>query len=246
MNTHHVSRSRTLPLQEIFVQALSEDAYRAATEDAPAFVQSLCREQRILRQGSTFTIDAADMPSQSVDQSRSTFKYRLTMLEPVLQGHADKDSTRVVILPASDDTPTKNVTSFNGSSITSSGDGVDDENDDLEIDESFLANSLNSHMPNGVGYHNAGPSTPDDNLHSSLMSSSSGHEFTAQPLPDDLVAPLASEFTVFVRTSDLPRIGIQDGDWVCYNTWKISQYLRLYYLRLWPVRNIPLSPDWFV
>lgn len=107
-----------------------------------------------------------------------------------------------------------NGTSFNGSHRTSSNDGLDDENDDLEIDESFLANSLNSHMPNGAEYHDADPSTSDDNPHSSLLSSSSGHEFTARPLLHDLAAPLVGEFTVFVRTSDLPRVGIQDGDWV--------------------------------
>lgn len=169
----------------------------------------------------------------------SILEYRLTMLEPVLQGHAEQESTRVIILPASDDTPTTDIF-VNGIHKTSYVDGLDDEHDDLEIDEGFLANSLNSHIPNGVGHLNTVLSTPDDSHHS-LLSSSPGHEFTAQPLssishPEALSA---GEFTVFVRTSDLPRVGIQDGDWVRYLFCKMGQglYVSLCF-RLWPVRDI--------
>lgn len=159
------------------------------------------------------------MSSLSPDRGSNALEYRLTMLEPVLQGYAEQDSTRIIILPPSVNKPTENGTSANGAHTTS----LDDEDDDLEIDEGFLANSLNSHMPNGEQI-NTVPSTSHDNLHPPSSSSSSpGHEFAAHPLPFDYVAPSAEEFTVFIRTSDLPRVGIQDGDWVRYIFWELSQ-----------------------
>ncbi|KAJ7074407.1 P-loop containing nucleoside triphosphate hydrolase protein [Mycena amicta] len=73
-------------LTEIFVSALSYEAYQAADATLENW---LCAEHRLLRQGDVLTL------------SPSSLQYRLDMLGPVLQGFAKKDATRIVITPGS-------------------------------------------------------------------------------------------------------------------------------------------------
>ncbi|KIK59642.1 hypothetical protein GYMLUDRAFT_226408 [Collybiopsis luxurians FD-317 M1] len=119
------------------------------------------------------------------------------MLEPVSQGYAELGNTTfILIAPDEDDEDVQDV-------LTQSSD--DDEI--LEIDEEFLANS--------VVYPSYNPISPLSAL---------SHEKRVEELTTDLLfkfAPLSSEIstlhddhTLYLRTADLGRLGVLSGDWV--------------------------------
>ncbi|KAI0259961.1 P-loop containing nucleoside triphosphate hydrolase protein [Gloeopeniophorella convolvens] len=191
--THTVATVHLIPLQEIYVQALSGAAYSDAKADLASFEDWFCQGQRILRQGSTYSIDARGGPDAR------TSKYRLIMTEPVLQGYAQKSQTLFTLLP-----PTEELPTVDGYSSPSSSSVEDDTefDEDLEIDEGFLANSL---VPQSTS------ATQQDGS-PSVQLSQFAHEFTAEPLSTP-VDPELDDHTMYVRTVDLPKIGILDGDW---------------------------------
>jgi peroxin-6 len=180
-----------IPLQEIFVQALSSTAYGRAKADVSSFEDWLCRGQRILRQDSVYVWDTQD----GLDPGSLT--YKLIMTEPVLQGYAQKSQTLFTLLP-----PTESSQAIDGNQV-SSYPVLDDDEESLEIGESFLASSLIS-QPS---------SYPQRSDSSTLRMSHLSHEFIADPLPKPTSLDL-DEYTMYVRTVDLPKVGVLDGDWV--------------------------------
>jgi peroxin-6 len=190
-----------VPLQEVFVQALSSTAYSTAKADVSSFEDWLCRGQRILRQDSVYVWDIPD----GLDPGALT--YKLIMTEPVLQGYAQKSQTLFTLLP-----PSEGSRVVNGNQVLSSSDPDDvqiDEEEGLEIGENFLASSLIS-QPSSYPQH----SPP-------IRMSHLAHEFTASPLPTPTSLDV-DEHTMYVRTVDLPKVGVLDGDWVSINLkiWK--------------------------
>ena len=185
-----------IPLQEIYVQALSSSAYSRAKADVSSFEDWLCRGQRILRQDSVYVWDTQD----GLDPGPLT--YKLVMTEPVLQGYAQTSQTLFTLLP-----PTEGPQAINGNEVSSSP-VLDDDDDDesLEIGESFLASSLIS-QPSSYPPRNDSPA---------LRMSHLAHEFIANPLPKPTSLDL-DEHTMYVRTVDLPKVGVLDGDWVSIN-----------------------------
>jgi peroxin-6 len=125
-----------IPLQEVFVQALSSTAYRRAMADVLSFEDWLCSDQRILRQGSAYTLDAQD------GLEPGSLTYKLIMTEPVLQGYAQKSQTLFTLLPPAEDSPAINGRQVSVSSPPLEDVQIDDGEEDLEIGESFLASSL--------------------------------------------------------------------------------------------------------
>jgi len=200
--THMLSVVRLVPLQEVFVQALSTPAYSRAKADVSSFESWLCRGQRILRQNSVHVWDTPD----SLDPGALTYKFIMT--EPVLQGYAQKSQTLFTLLP-----PSEGSQAVNGGQVLSSAvpDDVqiDDDEEGLEIGENFLASSLIS-QPSSYPQH----SPP-------IRTSHLAHEFAASPLPKPTSLDV-DEFTMCVRTVDLPKVGVLDGDWVSINlkTWR--------------------------
>jgi hypothetical protein len=95
--THMLSVVQLIPLQEIFVQALSSTAYSKAKADISSFEDWLCRGQNILRQDSVYTLDTQDSPD------RGALKYKVIMTEPVLQGYAEKSQTSFTLLTPTED-----------------------------------------------------------------------------------------------------------------------------------------------
>ncbi|KAH9977248.1 P-loop containing nucleoside triphosphate hydrolase protein [Lactifluus volemus] len=168
--THALSVIQLIPLQEVYVQALSRSAYNRAKADLSSFENWMCQGRKILRQDSKYSLNAQDDPA-------GLLTYKLIMTEPVLQGFA--------ISLAPDDAQVEL-----------------DADEDLEIGESFLASSL---LPQPSPFSQQGDST--------IRMSQFAQEFTAKPLS----LPTFSEFddyTMYVRTVDLPKIGVLDGDWV--------------------------------
>jgi len=200
--THILSVVRLIPLQEVFVQALSSAAYSRAKADVSSFEDWLCRGQRILRQDSAYVWDTLD----GLDPGALT--YKLITTEPVLQGYAQKSQTLFTLLP-----PTEGSQAINWEPVLSSSvpDNVqiDEDEEGLEIGENFLASSL---IPQPSSYPQHSPT-----IHMSHLS----HEFTTSPLPKPTSLDL-DEHTMYVRTVDLPKVGVLDGDWVSisFKIWK--------------------------
>lgn len=193
--THMLSVVQLVPLQEVFVQALSSTAYSAAKADVSSFENWLCRDQRILRQDSVYVWDTPD----GLDTGALT--YELIMTEPVLQGYAQKSQTLFTLLP-----PSEGLQAVNGNQVLSSSVPDDVQTDDeegLEIGENFLASSL---IPQPSSYPQHSPPIRISHL---------AHEFTASPLPKPTSLGV-DEHTMYVRTVDLPKVGMLDGDWVSY------------------------------
>ncbi|KAI0272129.1 AAA-domain-containing protein [Russula aff. rugulosa BPL654] len=184
---------RLVPLQEVCVQALSSAAYSSAKADVSSFENWLCRGQRILRQDSVYVWDAPN----GLDPGALT--YKLIMTEPVLQGYAQKSQTLFTLLP-----PSEGSQAVNGNQGLLSSDPddvqIDDDEEGLEIGEYFLASSLIS-QPSSYPQH----SPP-------IRMSHLAHEFTASPLPKPTSLDV-DEHTMYVRTVDLPKVGVLDGDW---------------------------------
>ncbi|KAI9429885.1 hypothetical protein H4582DRAFT_2064523, partial [Lactarius indigo] len=125
--THTLSVVQVIPLQEVFVQALSGSAYSRAKSDVSAFEDWLCHGQRILRQNSV-SHDSQDGP----DGSPSI--YKLIMTEPVLQGYAQKSQTLFTLLPPPEDPPAINGHKIQSSSVPNDT-HIEFDDEDLEIGE---------------------------------------------------------------------------------------------------------------
>jgi peroxin-6 len=183
-----------VPLQEVFIQALSSCAYSRAKDGVSSFESWLCRGQRVLRQDSVYVWDTPD----GLDPGALT--YKLIMTEPVLQGYAQKSQTLFTLLPPSGGSQVVNANQVLSSSVPDDGQ-IDNDEEGLEIGENFLASSLIS-QPSSYPQH----SPP-------IRMSHLGYEFTASPLPKPTSLDV-NEHTMYVRTVDLPKVGVLDGDWV--------------------------------
>lgn len=199
VKTHMLSVVQLIPLQEIFVQALSSTAYSRVKTNVSSFEDWLCHGQRILRQDSIYVWDTRD----GLDPGSLT--YKLIMTEPVLQGYAQKSQTLFTLLP-----PTEGSQAINGNQLLSSSSVLDDDEEGLEIGESFLASSLIS-QPS---------SYPQQTDSSTICMSHLAHGFVANPLPE--LSLDLDEYTMYIRTVDLPKVGVLDGDWVSIHlkSWK--------------------------
>ncbi|KAI0003309.1 P-loop containing nucleoside triphosphate hydrolase protein [Russula compacta] len=195
--THMLSVVQLIPLQEVFIQALSSAAYSRAKADISSFEEWLCDDQRILRQGSVYTY-ALDTHSPDL----SPLTYKLIMTEPVLQGYAQKSQSLFTLLPPMEDSPTINGHQALPSSSLPEYTQIDDDEEDLEIGESFLASSL---IPQPFDYRQ------QTDFPASRVSQLA-HEFTANQLSMPTSLDL-DEYTMYVRTVDLPKVGVLDGDW---------------------------------
>ena len=191
--THTLSVVQLIPLQEVFVQALSSSAYSSAKSDVSAFEDWLCHNQRILRQGSVLSPDSQD--------SRP-LAYKLIMTEPVLQGYAQKSQTLFTLLPPTEDPPAINGHRIRSPSVPDNA-HTEFDDEDLEIGESFLAGSL---VPQPTLY-------PEQNVSPTISMPLFAHELTARPSSTPVYSGL-DDYTMYVRTVDLPKIGVLDGDWV--------------------------------
>ena len=190
---HMVSVVQLIPLKEIFVQALSTAAYSKAKADVSSFEDWLCHDQRIMRQDSVYIMDSQD------SLTPGPLKYKLIMTEPVLQGYAQKSQTSFILFPPTEDPQTMNAHHLLSSSLPEDVQTEDDEG--LEIGENFLASSL---IPQ-----------PLQNDSPAIRMSRLAREFTVHPLSTPGSQDL-DEYTMYVRTVDLPKVGALDGDWVSF------------------------------
>lgn len=193
--------------------ALSGEAYHAAQAHNLLLQNWLCNDRLILRQGEIHTISTGSLPinGRGTADPHKYFRYRLNMFEPVLQGYADAEVTRFILTLASDD-----LSSHEQESVAEGDSESDREN--IEIDESFLASSV---LPS-IQSPSFNPEVPvcsvDGHISSTggrsdEVSTSSGARFWMKPLSEP-ISPMQDGCTMYLRTADLGRVGILNGDWV--------------------------------
>ena len=200
------------------MQALSRSAYSRAKANLQSFEDWLCQDQKVLRQHSIYTLDAQGGPNPG------PLTYKLIMTEPVRQGYAQKSQTLFTLLPPPEEPP-----AINGHQVLLSPslpddaqiEFDDDDDEDLEIGESFLASSL---IPQPSSYL---PQSDSPTIRMSHLA----HEFTAKPSSMPTYSEL-DDYTMYVRTVDLPKVGVLDGDWVSANPSDAEARMRLTDARL--------------
>ncbi|KAG8899708.1 peroxisomal assembly protein, partial [Tulasnella sp. 403] len=200
--THQISGVKIPLLTELFAVALSSSAY-ALAQNSPQTVESwFCSRptRRILRQGEILTFTQEHQngngstrngvldvfssgPHSSDDQENGdtesmafSYKYRLLMVEPVLQGYAKVGETRFTVMPADD---ISGATNDHGQSdlppnasdptvqiedrppqeteTMSSTEYDDDDANAFDIDENFLARSVLNPIPADENVPGASP-----------------------------------------------------------------------------------------
>jgi peroxin-6 len=198
----------------IIVTALSREAYVAASSYNSSIETWLSDESLILRQGAVHTFGSDLLPTNGhgASGSRRFYRYRLDMLEPVLQGYALKGSTRFYITFADSSNEYSSP-----EDDSEAGDESGSDPDGIEIDECFLASSILHSTQNMT------PLSPRETVTNRLRdtnvepgeptTSHAEFRFRTEPLPVPRSAS-QDDCTLYLRTSDLGRIGILNGDWV--------------------------------
>ena len=195
-----------IPLEEVVLMASSRLAYTVA-QNAPELLRAQLAETRtILRQGSTLSI----APSSAVgnghmgnDTTDHKLGYKIILTTPVHQGYVDSENTQVVVA-AGDFNLEEDFVNSPVSSANMAASESDEE--DSDIDESFLLNSLSE--PNGA----------KKGHQEHMMGAVNSTSFKVIPLESQDMLPIDElrDLTILVRTADLARLGIFSGDWVSF------------------------------
>jgi len=224
--THTIIPTQPIPLSEVILVAESRQAYDLAVQDQQQLVSKLCSSAILVHQNSTLTV--------TLDDSSSNFhipRFQVLMTEPTIQGIAVQEFTRFIVLPASEDTEESDdfsdddVASSPGSEISTELFSESDA-ESLVIDEAFLASGVINSIP-----RTPAPTTPNGLKEDEFFAASSS-EFRRPGAATSLVlqaealnTPVSTlhgtrtkiedpETRVFLRTADLSRVGLFDGDWV--------------------------------
>ncbi|KAJ7043376.1 AAA-domain-containing protein [Mycena alexandri] len=176
-----LSVQQPILITELVVSALSLEAYEAGSDA----LDSWLADEQILRQGDicTFTLEPMINGSGLGSSNHPPLQYRLDMLEPVIQGHARKGETRI-ILTLDIRSPPDEV-------------GSDSDAEGFEIDEDFLAPAMLSSSQTFM----------------SQTSENKPMAFECQPMAESKPHPY-EDCTLYLRTTDLGRVGGLNGDWV--------------------------------
>lgn len=191
-----------LRLSQVFLVALSWDSYELAQSNPSLLEDWFCSDEHILRQSTTY----------SFIHELQTLRYRLIMVEPVLQGYASAGHTKFLVSMQDDN-------SHDSSSSQASECGIDSDKEGIEIDESFLAGSvlrsISSHSPavSPRAITREDPMRGEAFGHDSSLTALAELSFCCKPWHEPVVSH-TEDHTVYVRTSDLGRVGLLNGDWV--------------------------------
>jgi peroxin-6 len=192
---------RPVPLTDVFVTALSNEAYATACRPGSILWSWMSTRSPILRQGVTYSLSSPMLATNGYLGSAQLFRYRIDMTTPVLQGYFNAGSTRLVV--TADHT------------FPAAGGGEKADIDGIEICEDFLASTVMRSRP--VVYPKPQAIPPEPNVAASIEASlapasPSEMSFKSQPLLQPLTPK--DNMTLYLRMADLSRLGLLDGDWV--------------------------------
>ncbi|KAJ4480455.1 P-loop containing nucleoside triphosphate hydrolase protein [Lentinula edodes] len=194
----HVTRTVPVPLTEVYVSALSPAAYDAAITHDALLESLLCSKRQILRQGSVFCISPDVLVESPVYHP---LEFRIDMLEPVSQGYAEAGRTTFFVTSLTD---TSEDEDEDGETDTSTL-GLSSDDESVEISHDFLANS--------VVYPAYNPISPSISNPKVDLRAEGDLHFRVHALYNP-VSILHDDYTVYLRTADLGRLGVLSGDWV--------------------------------
>lgn len=198
--------TETVTLTDVILGALSIEGYDLANDSSSVLEDWLSEESVILRQGQIHTLTSV-ITSNGTEGSPTvkSYQFRIIMTEPMLQGVARKGSTRLYVTLAT----------------SSSGEygnlDIDEEmcsEDAVEIDETFLANSvLQTKYLSTLGAQEQDSGAPDHKSTNDQPDDSKMFQTQAlqAPVSDD-----HGDCTLYLRTSDMGKVGVLNGDWVSF------------------------------
>lgn len=228
-------------LSEIILIAESPGSYEFSLNFQAKLIDSLCSGSKIFRQGSTITLSINKTVSHTNGQDKHeqttlvlddgfVYRFRVLMTEPTLQGFARHNMTRFVVMPSTEVPQTCSANGNNTPPLDNEGTSVplsESDVETLEIDENFLASGLIGSIPQGIdllppNVNSDDVSSESHGLHMpppTVRRPISGSSPIFQVTP--FLAPIShspesfdAECCIFLRTSDLSRIGMFNGDWV--------------------------------
>lgn len=196
-------------LTEVYVAALSMEAYQVACSRDSVLETWLSKDRKILRLGAVHAFLSDELPLNghaTSTETQKSFKFRLDMVEPVLQGFAQRGTTRFIV--------TADFVSSTLGSEEATDEEAESDQECIEIDEGFLASStLTRFLSPPNGHHSSTPGVSND----SDEALPSQPYFQTHPLSEP--ENIADEHcTLYLRTADLGKVGILNGDWV--STWR--------------------------
>jgi peroxin-6 len=200
-----ISLSEPICLTQVIVSALSQEAYDAGSEPS-GFDSWFSDEKLVIRQGVTYPIPIRKptmngILPHDIPHEQEFHRYMVQMTEPALQGCVERGTTQILLLLSSE--PPSEVNGLVSHENSHVGDPLEEE---LEIDETFLANSV---LTPSVVEAQGSSSTelPDGN------GISNGGSLSIEPL-EGVIDVTEDDWTTYIRTADLSRVGLLDGDWV--------------------------------
>jgi peroxin-6 len=191
--------------------ALTTASYELTCVNSSLFEDWFCTGEPILRQYTTYTF------AKDTTQATDPFQFHILMVEPVLQGYASVGNTKFFVSMQGDQ---NNSWIHSSDRRSTSEPGIDSDKEGIEIDESFLAGSVLHTMSNPSPAASPRASVSEDV--SGVLPNCSGDSPLAS-LTELLFSceswygptlPSAEDHTVHIRTFDLGRTGLLDGDWV--------------------------------
>jgi peroxin-6 len=184
-----------MQLTNVVINALSEEAYHAMRTRDALLERWLVSDPPILRQGDihVLTAEEVDAPAQ---------RYYIEMIEPVQQGCVDFGKTQLILTCADHALPNAEVAHGTEPTLDLS---TESDSDGIEIDERFFASSVLSSQPDR---HRGLDLTHDIDDSSTVQ----GVGFLATPLSSSISDD--DDCTLYLRTSELSKIGVLNGDWV--------------------------------
>ncbi|KAI0075811.1 AAA-domain-containing protein [Panus rudis PR-1116 ss-1] len=215
--THRISRIPLSSFTRVIIRALSLEEYNQAIANHAEIVKSLRDGEGVLSQGQMVSV--ALHSSSTHGSSPMMCRYEVLHTEPSAYGRIEADTNVCVVLGES-------VSHSDTSPVT-----VAEEND-IYIDESFLAHSMvNSPYldPNRYG------ALGKEGLVSTGASDTLEWTFSVKALAKPL-AMLWDELTLYTSPHNLGYMGLQSGDWVVISS--ISN-VSWRYARIIPNRTVP-------
>lgn len=189
-------------LTEVYVTALSKEAYQVACSRDSVLETWLSKDRKILRLGAVYTFLSDELPFNGHDTSteaQKSFKFRLDMVEPVLQGFSQRGITRFIV-----------TADFAFGSEDVIDEEAESDQEGIEIDEAFLASStLTRFLSPSNGHYSSSPVVSNDSDEALPLQP----YFQTYPLSEP--GNITDEHcTLYLRTTDLGKVGILNGDWV--------------------------------
>lgn len=211
---------RPILLSEIILIALSENAFDLAQRLPNGIEEWLCRGSRLIRQGSKYTCHVVNEYVDDIhgEMTDTSLAFEVAISEPVMQGVARVGSTRFLVTLGPSNPSVRYMS--NGSSVDPSS----PTEDDLTIDEFFLAGSTLTEgkasrtglKTNGISVNGHGVASPPPSPPESPKPFTDGTTVSVRPLERIINSSHDSSSTIYFRTSALAQMGVFDGDWVSH------------------------------